>query len=607
LEEIWDVQSRAEANARTLTDREEALRGVDAARYRTVPRWLLGFLTFLVALSAAILGSGAWREYVPGAALAALTTVLALIRVALHMRARWVAQLEERRGARSEKLRLDIEGVRRRRDAAWTRAAKLDDTIRAAGARLALPDPVTLEAVDACEQELAAELRETGARTPLTELLRDVYENESDEQALTAQLGDADTQRRTLLREWEEWRGEVGLPTDIELEHSAEWVGEVERLVEARAAGETARAELAEIEPVTAAWENEARELLQRTGADTRPELCGSILEGALTALEGRLQRETQRKARRAVLDAALQPAEERLVAVETELKNARRARQQLFDSNGVGDDAGLRAQLEGWRHWRDARDQITTVQATINAALAGLGAGSDVRAELASGRQDHWENELRRCETQLERIKERLDESAHQRQTAEHCLDAARASMHVAELRLEREEVLAELGEVTREWKLCVLAAALLETSANEHKRSARRELLQAASRTLATLTRGRYTGIDRSEQPAGLALVDCEGRRVPVGSELGAGLLGQINLSLLLGRAAQLASRGASVPFVLDDVLGPLTLDDAHLVAQELATLARAHPVLYLSTAARRSDILSALPSGVAVFDVE
>jgi len=56
-----------------------------------------------------------------------------------------------------------------------------------------------------------------------------------------------------------------------------------------------------------------------------------------------------------------------------------------------------------------------------------------------------------------------------------------------------------------------------------------------------------------------------------------------------------------------VLDDVLGPLPLDDAHLVAQELATLARAHPVLYLTTAARRGDILSALPSGVAVFDVE
>ena len=545
-------------------------------------------------------------DYVPGAALAALTTLLVLMRVALHVRARWVGQLE---GAAPRAAR-SCAATRRHAPAArrgWARAAKLADTIRAAGARLALPEPVTLEAVEAYEQDLAAELRRTEPRTPLTVLLRDVYETESDEQSLTAQLTDADTQRRTLLREWEEWRGEVGLPADIELEGSAEWVGELERLVEARDAGETARAELAEIEPVTAAWEKEARDLLQRTGADTRPELCGSILEGALTALEARLRRETQRKARRVVLDAALQQAEERLVAAEAELKSARRARQQLFDSNGVGDDAGLRAQLEGWRHWRDARDQVMSVQARIDAALAAVGGGPELRAELASGRQDHWEAEVHRCETQLERIAERLDASAHQRETAERCLDAARASMHVAELRLEREEVIAELGEVTREWKLCVLAAALLEASALEHKRSARRELLQAASRSLATLTRGRYTGIDRGEQPAGLALVDREGRRVPVGSELGAGLLGQVNLSLLLGRAAQLASRGASVPFVLDDVLGPLPLDDAHLVAQELATLARAHPVLYLTTAARRGDILSALPSGVAVFDVE
>ena len=92
-----------------------------------------------------------------------------------------------------------------------------------------------------------------------------------------------------------------------------------------------------------------------------------------------------------------------------------------------------------------------------------------------------------------------------------------------------------------------------------------------------------------------------------MPVGSELSETVRGQVQVSLLLGRAAQLAGRGTALPFVLDDVLGPLPTDDAQLVAQEIASLARVHPVFYLTTAAQRFQTLAALPADVSVVDVE
>jgi uncharacterized protein YhaN len=610
LEEIWDVQSRAEANARTFAEREQELRRLEAPRYRTAPRWLLASLTVLAVVLGAAVGSGLWRGYLPGAALGSALTLLVLVRVLLHVRGRWIERLEDRRSARGERVQRDLDTARRQRDAGWARAGNLAESIRATAARLALPEPVTLEAVEAYEQELAAQLRSGGAHTTLTTSLRDLLDTQDEEQRAAARLDVADAERRALEREWQQWRTEAGLPDDLAIEDSETWLAELRRLAAARAARDSVQKEIAALEPVTATWETAARTLLAQAGSEVQPELCGSALATELTALATRVGREAERNVRRAHVESALHDAADQLSAAKAELRGAREEWQELVHALGVTDETGLRAYLEGCRDWRTAHDRVGELQRSIDGALAHLGTAAtaaELRAALHSGQHERWDVELRRCDAQLERIDHAIDVAAEHRQSAARALDAARAAVLVGDLRLEREELRAELAEAAREWKLRALAAALLDGSLQEQQRATRRELLQAASRTLATLTRGRYTSIDRADAPAGLTVVDRDGRRSAVGAELGAGLLGQINLSLLLGRAAQLASRGTSLPLVLDDVLGPLSRDDAHLVAQEIATLARAHPVLYVTTAARRGDVLSAMPSGITVFDVE
>jgi uncharacterized protein YhaN len=307
-------------------------------------------------------------------------------------------------------------------------------------------------------------------------------------------------------------------------------------------------------------------------------------------------------------VDAQFAEAERRVVEAEAELARGGAARAELLSATGAADDAELRAQVDGWRRWREAGERVRQLQLSVDEALDGLVAADDVRAHLERGECANWDAELQRSAARLEDVHSRLEGAARRRLSAEQCLDSARAATEVGDLRLEREAVLAELTDAAREWKLHVLAAALLETSVQEHDQSGRRELLEAASRTLATLSRGRYTAITRAEpHAAGLSLVDRDGRRVPLGSDLSETVRGQVQISLLLGRAAQLASRGTALPVVLDDVLGRLPTDDAQLVAQEIASLARAHPVFYLTTAAQRFQTLSALPPGVSVVEVE
>ena len=117
------MQSRAEANARALAEREDAVRGATAAGgYRTPPRWLLGPLTASRRGGSCGLGIGrAARARPRHCARRAGRRCSSCCGFSCRSASRWVQALEQRRGDRGERLRRDIEDpappARRRLDA----------------------------------------------------------------------------------------------------------------------------------------------------------------------------------------------------------------------------------------------------------------------------------------------------------------------------------------------------------------------------------------------------------------------------------------------------------------------------------------------------------
>src|SRR5262249_41959355 len=160
--EIWEVQSRAEAQARTLRDREDALRDDAALRFWHPPGWMQ--FTFIALMLAAGVG-GLWTFVLQGRfglPLLGLAAVFGLVAFLLYARTRWVGLLEQRRTVRQQNLRAEIERLRAGCDADWGRAARLTELMRQAVRRLALPESVTLEMVESREQELATQPRGQG-------------------------------------------------------------------------------------------------------------------------------------------------------------------------------------------------------------------------------------------------------------------------------------------------------------------------------------------------------------------------------------------------------------------------------------------------------------
>lgn len=606
LEEIWEVQSRAESRARALREREETLRSLDAATYWWPSAALRRLFDIgMVGAGLASLWLGMLRLPVYAAPLAGVTVVLMLVRVVLHYRARWARVVEQRRDAQRDRLRLETARLRGGCDADWARAATLTDAIQTGSARVGLPDPVTPEAVEACEQQLAVELRTHGADTPLTQQLLELLETQDDEPRRAAALADATTERQQLDGEWATWLGDAGLPGDIDVEGAEDWVGEVDRIAAARAARDVAAQQLGVIEPEIAAWENDTRQLLEGVGVAISPMLCGSALAAKLSALASRVRDEEEQHQRCTRLNAELHAAEQQQIAAERELASARAARRALLDAAGAGDEAALRGLVDGVRASQEARARLERLQASIDAALSGFDAASDPRAQLACGEIERWVAACEDCEARLEQTRERLAQAAQRRRAAEQRLDAARSATRVADLRLEREQVLAQLAAVSRSWKLRMLAAALLDRSLQEYTSVESRELLRSASERLAALSRGRFTAILRMEKSVGFVLLDAAGQQMAVDAQLGTTPLTYVYLSLVLARAADLAGRGTSMPVVLDDALAPLSLDEARAVAQELARCARVYPVVYVTTEASRARVLAAMPAEVTIID--
>lgn len=310
LEEIWEVQSRAEAEARALAERETAMQA-HTARPPWVPSVGLQQLSGIAALGAVLLTlwSGLWTGSRPSEPDVALAAALALVHGAILLRTRHAGRRASALRTVHDRQQAEIAALRRRRDRHWTRAAQLSAAIDAGAHALGLSAPVTPAAVDACEQDMAEALRLGGGETPLTTQLLALLAAEERAERAEAQHAREAAECRAVEREWEAWRDAAGLPATLDAAQLGEWLETRLRLADARAAQAAARAQLAQLEPVTAAWENAARAVLAAAGEPVAAETCGRELTAALEPLARRVHAARERERRRAELAADIREA----------------------------------------------------------------------------------------------------------------------------------------------------------------------------------------------------------------------------------------------------------------------------------------------------------
>jgi uncharacterized protein YhaN len=599
LDELWVVQSQGEAEARSVEEKEEALRKVEAKSRLLTPALGEEGLGLMAGIAAILL---LWRLSVGDMGSAVLCGMAGGALWVMRRGWSWYAQrtdVHERRLRQTAAEKLDR--ARQARDARWKRAAEIRAVLAHDNHTLGLPEVPSVEAVEECEQALVREGLQRraaeGGGPRVNALVLELLDAEDRERQLSEEWRARHQELSALRAEWEIWRASAGLPDGVAAERISEWVGAVRSLKSTWSTGEQAAAEVKRLEPSIATWEQKAREVLKRGGMTIAADLCGSALVERLTVLAGRVQESVAAAAEQRRLKERLGDLTTRLANAEADIKSAREERQTLLAAAGAQDDAELDRRLQVFDQRRDLQARVEALRQSIEGALAELGDDGRLHTAVAGGSTRDWASECDEAHAELLRLEERRAQLEEQGETPERCWEAL---AEVPRLNGECHALQVELADAVRRWRRLVVARALIRDSLREVNRARLRVALSEASRTLARLSAGRHRSVLADENGQGLLVVDANGRRQQVSNQLDHETKENVYLSVRLGIAASAVEQGSRMPLVMDDLFARLDPARARTLVCELERLSHDRQVLVFTCDRTTCETLTQLGNG-------
>jgi len=508
---------RAAENARNLAE-ERAKRVADLD-----DQWPgRGGVALAVGLAvAAALAAGAGIAL--GAALAGAGIALALAAAAVGV-AIWRTRRRAAVRDRLAQARADHQAAADAADAAAREHAAKADTLRASAEALGFDAiPAESERVRAVARlrEAMEQRRQYDAKVQaVTEAANTEAAREQEAEAAEEALRAARRDRADLDGRWAAWKRERGFPEHL----SAQGVRDFgQQILDAQAAlteKQQAERALANARRAIAEWETGARAVLAERGRDTAAE--GEDLIRAFTAAAEAI--------------AAEQDAYVRAMRVDASIHHE------------AGNDA----------------ERARTLRET-----------------LAAGDVETWRAESARLDTYLTEQRQAYDDALAKARDASTDRESVEHSDRIAELELERNRVVDEIGRCYRRWQVLGAAKGLIEDTLEQFERERQPTVFDNASARLAAFTHGRYRRIRQDPAGQGVLVDDGDGGQLnPL--DLSRGTREQVYLAVRLGLIAEFMGRGTALPLVMDEILVNFDPERMAAVARELGEFARDHQVL-------------------------
>ncbi len=604
LSEMERADAQAEARAFIVQDRERAIRTLEHEMRWSPPRGLFAAAGLLALTLVAL---AAWRGVagdVPGAIGIALGAVFAS--VALYtlrdMRAK-AKLLDGQRQQNLVALRGEFEEARRVRDEqrgiVRGLQARVDEATREAGFDTRPSAHDLEEELGLIPRQLDARRRWEAAAHELHAAEASLQSAEGEVEKLRTALRKAEEAEQRKRDAWAAWKRERSLPTELTPDGVLDFLVAVERARGALEARDRVRDRSSQLADDVAAWEARALAVVETTAGPRG--LTGEDLARHVRALQQQCEQDRAARQKLAAVKEEISKRAPKIATAETRLANAETARNRLFEEGGAEDEASFRERLATFRERRELLRQGDDAETSI-AARAGAGPEADAfRSELVKGTMDAWQAGASRGE-ELADLERQRDEWVERRRDARRKREELEDSADVAGLEGQRAQLLAELGDAARAWRVAAVAKALVERTLVEFQRTRQPEVLAHASEALSMVTGGRYLRVVQEGGEGDLAVLDRRGgrKRLP---ELSQGTAEQLYLCLRLGLVAAFARQSGPVPLVMDDVLVNFDPRRARAITGVLTTFSREHglQVLLFTCHPGTRDLLQEADPGV------
>ncbi len=532
----------------------EGLKAVAAALdFAVVPQasWLAVGLPALLILVGA-LAAAVWRVFsadlVGAAILAVGGLVLAAIPIALSRR-------ESTQRAEMQARATRIMAQRQRREEVMTQLNQAESELNAIAKRiaaraashglLAMPDQNdVVEAVLGIRQQLerCKEMELRGAR--LEDEAETQARAQTDSECAQKALEKAQGEATAIEGEWQGWASALGVPEGLRPAGALDFFVEISALRQAMSEISAAKQEHDTFSKEITAWESRALEVLSGAGRKGKK-------DGEELILEFNALREE----------------------VDTE--------QKLYD-------------------------RIAAADRTIATSAGGPDRTEAVYKQLATGRLDDWQNQVRKHQEKLEQCEQDFRKAV----TAHHDVVGTRESLECAddqaEFEFQSSTLRCEIKSAVGEWQRLRLARALIEKALGEFEQSRQPGVLAQASAILEKVTDSRYQRVMPDQLDESLAVLNSSGARQTT-DELSRGTQEQLYMAIRLGLVGEFARRRTRLPLLMDDVLVNFDDERAVKMARALHEFADNHQILFFTCHKHVAEALRQIDPKMKMHELE
>jgi uncharacterized protein YhaN len=292
-------------------------------------------------------------------------------------------------------------------------------------------------------------------------------------------------------------------------------------------------------------------------------------------------------------------------------LNQLKRRRGALLRRAGVGDEAEFARRAAEHSQVDQLHRRRAALDREVKDGCTGICSETDLSTILAGGAQQLAD---RRANTsdRLKAARAALNGLFEERGQINEQLRVLADDRGIGRKRLQLGAVEQRLKEAIEQWQILATTRMILESIKHEYERNRQPETLREASGYLARLTSGRYQRVWTPLGEETLRVDDSAGHALPI-DVLSRGTREQLFLSLRMAIVGLYARRGATMPFVLDDVLVNFDSERARAATAVLRDFAAAgHQLLvftcheHLATLFESLDVhVRRLPSNVDLLE--
>lgn len=177
--------------------------------------------------------------------------------------------------------------------------------------------------------------------------------------------------------------------------------------------------------------------------------------------------------------------------------------------------------------------------------------------------------------------------------------LDAAMAGLMneqgLTALLAERENIVAEIASLSKDWSRLAVARNLLLTAKSRFESERQTGVVRSAGEIFRAVTGGAYSGITVSLDDETVGAVSRDGAVRNPETELSRGTREQLYLALRLAYILDHGAQAEKLPVIMDDILVNFDAARAARTAEALANFAREHQVLFFTCHESAADMLA------------